>query len=83
MASGRAVIASTKVGGAIDLIRPGETGWIFESGSRQALEDVLREAVGLGRSGLLAMGQTAQADSVHWSSAQSARLIMDAVLLDA
>lgn len=83
MASGRAVIASTKVGGAIDLIRPGENGWIFESGNLQALATVLRKAIGLGRSGLLAMGQTAQADGVHWSSAESARLIMDAVLLDA
>lgn len=81
MASGRAVIASTKVGGACDLIRPGENGWIFESGERSALEDVLRRAVKSGRSGLHAMGAAAQASSVHWSTEESARRIGEAVHL--
>jgi len=80
MASGRAVIASTKVGGACDLIQSGENGWIFESGDRKALEDVLRRAVNCGRAGLHAMGRAAQASSVHWSAEESARRIGEAVL---
>jgi glycosyltransferase involved in cell wall biosynthesis len=80
MASGRAVIASSKAGGACDLVRPGETGWIFQSGDRSALLDVLRRAVGGGRPNLHAMGQVAQASSNHWSSEESARSIADAVL---
>jgi glycosyltransferase involved in cell wall biosynthesis len=80
MASGRAVIASSKVGGACDLIRSGENGWIFESGDRQALQDLLRRAVDGGRPRLRAMGKAAQALSVHWSSEESARRIGDAVL---
>jgi glycosyltransferase involved in cell wall biosynthesis len=80
MASGRGVIASTKVGGACDLIQPDENGWIFESGDRRALEDALRLAVNCGRPGLHAMGRAAQASSVHWSSEESARRIGEAVL---
>jgi len=80
MASGRAVIASSKAGGACDLVRPGKTGWIFESGNRNALLDVLRRAVGVGRPNLHAMGQIAQASSLHWSSEESARSIAEAVL---
>jgi len=80
MASGRAVIASTKVGGACDLIQPDENGWIFESGDQHALERILRRAVDRGRPGLHAMGRAARAGSVHWSSEESARLIGEAVL---
>jgi glycosyltransferase involved in cell wall biosynthesis len=80
MASGRAVIASSKAGGACDLIQSGENGWIFESGNRNALEDILRRAVARGRPGLHAMGRAAQAQSVHWSTEESARRISEAVL---
>jgi glycosyltransferase involved in cell wall biosynthesis len=80
MASGRAVIASSKVGGARDLIQPGENGWIFESGERRALENTLRLAASLGRSDLHAMGRTAQAWSAGWSTAESARRIGEAVM---
>jgi glycosyltransferase involved in cell wall biosynthesis len=80
MASGRAVIASSKVGGACDLIHSGENGWIFESGDRTALEDSLRLAVDCGQSSLHAMGRVAQALSVNWSTEESARRIGEAVL---
>jgi glycosyltransferase involved in cell wall biosynthesis len=79
MASGRPVIASTKVGGACDLIEAGVNGWIFESGDRKALEDILRKACS-GRATLHAMGAVAQAGSARWCSAESARLIREAVL---
>jgi glycosyltransferase involved in cell wall biosynthesis len=80
MASGRAVIASTKVGGARDLIHSAENGWIFESGNRKALEDALRTATSGGRKGLHTMGRAAQAHCVHWSAEESARRIGEAVL---
>jgi glycosyltransferase involved in cell wall biosynthesis len=83
MAAGRAVIASSMVGGATDLIRSEKTGWIFESGSRSALEALLRRAIDMGRPGLHAMGKAAQAESVQWSTEESARCIGAAVLAGA
>jgi glycosyltransferase involved in cell wall biosynthesis len=80
MAAGRVVIASTKVGGARDLIHPGENGWVFESGDRNALERVLRQAVEGGRPRLQAMGRAAQAQSTQWSAEASASRIAEAVL---
>jgi glycosyltransferase involved in cell wall biosynthesis len=80
MASGRAVIASTKVGGACDLITSGETGWIFESGNRHALEKLLHRAVDSGQATLHAIGRRAQASSVNWSTEVSARRICEAAL---
>ncbi len=80
LASGRPVIASTKCGGACDLVRHGENGWIFDAGNRPALEEVLRTAIERGRDALRAMGRVAQAESVHWSSEESARSISEAVL---
>jgi glycosyltransferase involved in cell wall biosynthesis len=80
MACGRAVIASTKVGGARDLIVQGENGWMFESRDRQSLEEMLKQAVARGRESLHAMGATAQAQSGRWSSEESARRIGETVL---
>jgi glycosyltransferase involved in cell wall biosynthesis len=80
MACGRAVIASTQVGAACDLIQPGENGWMFESGDQRALENILRQAVYRGRAGLRAMGRSAQAGSLRWSTEESARLIGEAAL---
>jgi glycosyltransferase involved in cell wall biosynthesis len=80
MASGRPVIASTMVGGACDLIRHGENGWIFESGVRPALEVILRSASARGRADLQAMGNLGRAMSTNWTSRESARRIGEAVL---
>jgi glycosyltransferase involved in cell wall biosynthesis len=80
MASGRPVISSTKAGGACDLIHPEVNGWIFNSGDGQVLQSLLRRVVLCGRAGLLAMGRTALASSVHWSTEESARRIGEAVL---
>jgi glycosyltransferase involved in cell wall biosynthesis len=79
MASGRAVIASNKVGGARDLIQQGENGWVFESGDERALAAVLSAAMRLGRAGLHAMGAIGQARSTRWSTEESARGIAAAV----
>jgi len=80
MACGRPVIASTRVGGACDLIRAGDTGWTFASGDGDALRRVLSGALELGREGLRAMGRAAQAHGEQFSTQESARRIAGAVL---
>jgi glycosyltransferase involved in cell wall biosynthesis len=80
MASARPVIASSRVGGARDLIRVNEDGWTFTSGDQSQLESVLRQAIGRGRTGLAQMGAAAQARSAAWSTEESARCIADTVL---
>jgi glycosyltransferase involved in cell wall biosynthesis len=80
MATGRAIIASSKVGGARDLIQVGTNGWIFESGDRHALGRALGEAADCGPAGLAAMGNAAHTLSARWSTEESARAIRDAAL---
>lgn len=80
MASGRALIASSRVGGARDLVHTGETGWTFESGSRSDLGRVLRAAIDKGRDGMLLMGQRAQTMSADWSTEAAADAIAAAVV---
>jgi glycosyltransferase involved in cell wall biosynthesis len=75
LASGRPIIASDKAGGAIDLIRQGVNGWMFESGNADDLERILRAAMDLTPAGLRAMGVSAQQLSASWSSEESARRI--------
>lgn len=80
MATGRAVIASSKVGGARDLVDVGTNGWLFDSGDRSALEDRLRQAAEGGHTRLTAMGNASYARSGQWSTEASARGIRQAVL---
>jgi len=80
MACGRAVIASSQVGGARDLIRTGVNGWLFESGDVQGLIHVLRLAVEIGRKGLKEMGASGRALISNWSTEESARRIGEVVV---
>jgi glycosyltransferase involved in cell wall biosynthesis len=80
MASGRPVIAGSRVGGARDLIEVGSTGWVFDSGNVAALVDVLDGAIALGREGLLKMGETARKSISNWSTAVAAKGIESATL---
>lgn len=48
LACGRPVIASDKVGGAVDLIRPGMNGYIFKAGNVDDLEDKVMKMTGSG-----------------------------------
>lgn len=80
MASNRPIIASSKVGGARDLIDPGVNGWIFKSGDRESLRSILLEATECGREKLKMMGIAARAASVHWSTEECARRISEVVL---
>lgn len=80
MASGRTAIASSKVGGARDLIHSGAGGWMFEAGNTGALLAVLRGAAALGRKRLQELGNVAQIHGEGWSTQASARAIAQAVI---
>ncbi len=80
MACGRPVIASDCVGGARDLIEPDVTGWVFEARNLVALREVLAEALGRGRAGLLELGKTAQRRSEAWTVEVAATMIAEVVL---
>jgi glycosyltransferase involved in cell wall biosynthesis len=80
MASARPVIASSKVGGARDLVEGRQDGWTFKSRDRLGLESALKAAVAQGREGLARLGAVAQARCAGWSTQTSARCIGDAVL---
>jgi glycosyltransferase involved in cell wall biosynthesis len=80
MASGRPVIASTKVGGARDLVIPDRTGWMFESGDVQALAAALAVAGECDRATLAVLGQAAREHSRRWSIEAAAAGIEQAVL---
>jgi len=79
MASGRPVIASSRVGGARDLIQPSATGWIFESGDLSDLHRVLQTAVAMGAGALQQMGERARSMIAAWSPEACARAIEDVV----
>ncbi len=79
MATGRAVAASSRVGGARDLVDEGRNGWTFAAGDDAALSRVLDGAAQLGREGLQRMGRAGAAMAAHWSSEESAQRIAAAV----
>lgn len=81
MASGRPVIAGSRVGGARDLVKPAVTGWVFESGNEQELTRVLADALVLGRAGLRQMGEEARNLIAGWSTQAAADSIAAAAVL--
>jgi glycosyltransferase involved in cell wall biosynthesis len=80
MASGRPVIASSKTGGARDLVRERINGWTFESGNRAALVEVLAAVAGMDRPALRVMGEVAREASLGWSSETTAARIAQIVM---
>ncbi|MEM8911821.1 MAG: glycosyltransferase family 4 protein [Planctomycetota bacterium] len=67
MACGRAVLASDRVGAAVDLITPNENGWIVRSHDQPSLLAALRDAVALGRARLRAYGDHSSQHIKQWS----------------
>jgi len=67
MACGRAVAASEKVGAAVDLIEPGENGWIFPAGQVSELRNCLDRVRQLRRTRLLEMGCRSKEVIPAWS----------------
>jgi glycosyltransferase involved in cell wall biosynthesis len=80
LASGRPVIASSRVGGARDLVQEGRTGWVFESKNGHDLSRVMRAALASGRDGLRRMGGNAQSLSKEWSTETAADAIARAAV---
>ncbi|HUI62655.1 MAG TPA: glycosyltransferase family 4 protein [Steroidobacteraceae bacterium] len=80
MASGRAVIVSSKAGGARDLVAPGRNGWLFKSGDRPQLVAALRSALTRAPQELQRMGEAAARDSDRWSIEAAAESIGRAVI---
>jgi glycosyltransferase involved in cell wall biosynthesis len=79
MASGRPVIASSKVGGARDLVTAGSTGWVFDSGDVDALAATLTVACDHDRTRLADLGLLARRRSSLWSIESAAAGIEQAV----
>jgi glycosyltransferase involved in cell wall biosynthesis len=59
LAAGLPVIATDRMGSALELIRPGENGWIVSAGSGDALRNALAEAADLPKEKLNAMSVAA------------------------
>ncbi len=79
MASGRPVIASSKVGGARDLVTHQVNGWMFESGNLGQLVAVIRAVLGSPVGKLREMGAAAARDSTRSSIEIAAAGIAQAV----
>ena len=81
MASGRTVIASSRAGGARDLIEEGVTGWTFAAEDQPDLERALTAALACSTAGLWRMGETCNTlIRSRWSTEASAEAIGTAVL---
>jgi glycosyltransferase involved in cell wall biosynthesis len=79
MASSRAVIASSNVGAARDLIQSGVTGWVFDSGSVADLTGTLDRAARAGTATLRHMGGAGRTVISYWSPQECARKIAQSV----
>jgi glycosyltransferase involved in cell wall biosynthesis len=75
MTCARPVIASSRVGGARDLVEQGRNGWTFAAGDRGALVRTLTGALDRGRAQLHAMGAEAYGAHARWSTEASAQRI--------
>lgn len=79
MACGRAVIASDRVGGARDLVVPGETGWVFPAADRVALTQLFDQIQAMSPARLRATGERARQWVQRWSTEESAARIAEIV----
>jgi glycosyltransferase involved in cell wall biosynthesis len=79
MACGRAVVASTKVGGARDLVQPAVNGWIFESGNAVELESLVANIVDSGKERLRSMGANGQSLIQRWSTEACAQQMSEVI----
>ncbi len=70
MASGRAVLVSDRVGCAVDLVKPGLNGYIFQSGNEQDLSEKMRL---FSIEKALQMGQKSRAIIKEWSYEKGVR----------
>jgi glycosyltransferase involved in cell wall biosynthesis len=67
MACERSLIASDRVGAAVDLIEPSSNGWCFAYDSQEGLYTVMKQAASHSRSQLRAMGMNSLSKVQSWS----------------
>jgi glycosyltransferase involved in cell wall biosynthesis len=79
MTCGRPAIASSRVGGARDLIVAGRNGWTFEAGNLESLGHVLRTSMATDDYALRSMGRRGQEMAQSWSSETTAERICEVV----
>lgn len=79
MASGRPVIASSRVGGARDLVIEGQTGWTFRAGDPADLARSIARFRDSTAAELLAMRRNARAHAAGWSIDVAADALAEAV----
>ena len=79
LASGLPVIATDRTGAAIDLVRPGRSGWVIRSADEDALYQAMREAASLNEAEWQAMSRHARASVTGHSLADGARRFLAGV----
>jgi glycosyltransferase involved in cell wall biosynthesis len=78
MLCGRPVIVSDRVGAKYDLIREGETGFVYPCGDIEALAQILREVLP-DRERLRKMGEAARKRMETWSPRENVEAFVQAV----
>lgn len=81
MACQRALLASDRVGAAVDLVQEGRNGWVFPAGDTESLTRCLNQAVCLGRDGLSQFGRESQRIVADWSIPKQVDGILSALQL--
>lgn len=79
LASGLPVIGTDRTGAAIDLIKPGENGWIARAGDEESLLESMRQASSLDDERWMEMSRKARESVAHHSLADGAQRFLDAV----
>jgi len=78
MLCGCAVAVSDRVGAGYDLVRPGETGFIFPCGDTDALAQIFREALPA-RARLQQIGAAARRRLESWSPRENIEAMVQAI----
>jgi glycosyltransferase involved in cell wall biosynthesis len=78
MLCGCPVIVSDRVGAGFDLVRQGETGFVFPMGGEEALSALLREVL-QSPAGLKRIGETARERMASWSPRQNREALVVAL----
>lgn len=79
LAAGMPVIATDKMGAAIDLVKPGENGWCVKANSEQALAAALAEAVSMPGEELARMSRAAIESARNHTLKEGARRFIKAI----
>ena len=79
MASGKAILASNKVGSAIDLVLPGSNGDIFKANDPGSLIEKLGGLTNMGKASLAALGDSSKKIISTWTIENQAKVFESAI----